>query len=54
MYHKLPIGAVAAGGGIVATGGTPTTADVAVALLASSVLLAGVAAIKWLRRGGRH
>jgi hypothetical protein len=54
MYHKLPIGAIAAGGGIAAVSGVPTVVEVGAALLVSSLLLAGVATIRRLRGGGRH
>lgn len=54
MYHKLPIGAIAAGGGIAAAGGVPTVAEIGLALLAAGLLLAAVAAVRRLRAGGRH
>lgn len=54
MYHRLPIGAVAAGGGIVATGGIPTGMEIGVAFLVSSVLLAGVTVIRRIRRSRRR
>lgn len=54
MYHKLPIGAIAAGGGIAAVSGVPTFVEVGAALLASSLLLMTVAAVRRLRGGGRH
>jgi hypothetical protein len=54
MYHKLPIGAIAAGGGIAAVSGVPTIVEIGAALLVSSVLLAAVAAVRRFRGGGRH
>ena len=54
MYHKLPIGAIAAGGGIAAASGVPTIVEIGVALLASSLLLAAAVAVRRLRGSGRH
>lgn len=54
MYHKLPIGAIAAGGGLAAVSGVPTIVEVGAALLVSSVLLAAAAAVRRFRGGGRH
>ena len=54
MYHKLPIGAVAAGGGLAAASGIPTLAQAGIALLASAALLAGVTVGRRLMRSRQH
>ena len=54
MYHKLPIGGVAAGGGLAAASGIPTLMTVGIALMVAAGLLGGVTFARRLRRAGRH